>query len=122
MRCAVYLPRWIWCALVQVVFIDELDAIAPSRGGAAGSAAKTSSGGGSVGGRLVTALLLEMDSLGGGLYIPDPARRAGVPQASAGLALLLVALIACGLCGSWHEPRTCACALGHVVGQHRPTL
>ncbi|GAB4820356.1 hypothetical protein N2152v2_007402, partial [Parachlorella kessleri] len=47
----------------SVVFIDELDAIAPSRGGAAGSAAKTS-GGGSVGGRLVTTLLLEMDSLG----------------------------------------------------------
>jgi SpoVK/Ycf46/Vps4 family AAA+-type ATPase len=52
--------------ILQVIFVDELDAMAPSRGGAAGSSAKSSSGGGAAG-RLVTALLTEMDDLRGGL-------------------------------------------------------
>lgn len=47
----------------QVIFIDELDALAPSRGGGLGGG-KASNGGGSSA-RVVTTLLTEMDALGG---------------------------------------------------------
>ena len=46
--------------MLQVIFIDELDAIAPSRGGVDGS--KSSGGGASA--RVLTTLLTEMDALG----------------------------------------------------------
>ena len=52
------------CRAVQVIFIDELDALAPSRGGGPGGGKSSGSGGGSST-RVVTTLLTEMDSLGG---------------------------------------------------------
>ena len=47
----------------QVIFIDELDALAPSRGGGLGGGKASSVGGSSA--RVVTTLLTEMDALGG---------------------------------------------------------
>ena len=49
---------------VQVIFIDELDALAPSRDGGPGGGKSSGSVGGSSA-RVVTTLLTEMDSLGG---------------------------------------------------------
>ena len=51
--------RWV-AGCVLVIFIDVLDAIAPSRGGVVGS--KSSGGGASA--RVLTTLLTEMDALG----------------------------------------------------------
>lgn len=46
-----------------MIFIDELDALAPSRDGGPGGGKASSSGGSSA--RMVATLLTEMDSLGG---------------------------------------------------------
>lgn len=54
---------------VQVVFIDELDALAPARGGGPGGGTGSGSGGSSA--RVVATLLTEMDALGGELWVLD---------------------------------------------------
>jgi hypothetical protein len=45
---------------LQIIFIDEIDALAPARGGSGGSQASSASSA-----RLVATLLTEMDQLGG---------------------------------------------------------